>query len=207
MTRQPTLRAYVDAHKGERILVCGMGTSIDQFPLSFYENWPGPTIGVNEIVDLFTPDYHFANYVYYPHLENTILVKGLERPVSFEYTSPSMHIDVGKTGKLSKRGTVAMPAFTMAFQLGAAEIYLIGVDLNSGSDGRIYFKECSKKAPEWYQLADEKNPEQQATIRCFADAFKQYKARGVKVFNLSLVSRFAKMENIETIKDFDVANF
>ena len=119
---QPTLKAYVNAHQGEKFLVCGMGTSIDQFPVSFFENWKGVTIGVNEITDLFIPDYHFPNYATQPEFENSIVVRGADRPISFEYTSPSMHIDIHKTGKLSKRGTVAMPALTAAYQMGAGHM-------------------------------------------------------------------------------------
>ena len=63
--RQPTLRVWVDTHKGEKALVCGMGTSIDQYSVEFYENWPGFTIGVNEITDLFEPDNFFPNFNYF----------------------------------------------------------------------------------------------------------------------------------------------
>ena len=195
--RQPTLKAYVDAHHGEKFLVCGMGTSIDQFPVEFFENWDGVTIGVNEITDLFTPDYHFPNYAVYPSMENSIVARGVDRPISFEYTSPSAHIDIHKTGKLSKRGTVAMPAFTTAYQMGASEIYIIGVDFMSSENGEIYFKECSKKAPERYQLADRQDPELQATIRCFQDGITQYKTQGVKTISLSKHSILNELRDIE----------
>lgn len=189
MAKQPTVRARVDEHRGEDFLVCGMGTSLDQYPVEFYRSFPGVTVGVNEITDLFVPDYHFMNYKYHPEYENEIIVRGEERPISFEYTEPSAHIDIHKTGKLSKRGTVAIPALTLAYQLGAGRIFIIGVDFYPDDDGNIYFKDCSKRAPDYYQLADEKDPELQATLRCFADAFRQYRTQGVEVYNLSLNSR------------------
>ena len=162
-----------------------MGTSIDTFPREFFENWNGITIGVNEITDLFIPDYHIPNYAVYPAMENTIVKIMHTRAISFEYTNPSMKIDIHKTGKLSKRGTVAMPAFTAAYQMGASEIYLIGIDFMPSEDGRIYFKGCRKEAPEYYQLADRNDPELQATLRCFQDAFTQYSRQGVKIYKLS----------------------
>ena len=197
--RQPTLRAYVDIHQGEKFLVCGMGTSVDQFSVSFFENWKGITIGVNEITDLFTPDYHFPNYAVLPQYENSIVVRGVARPISFEYTSPSAHIDIHKTGKLSKRGTVAMPALTAAYQMGASEIYIVGVDFMPSPDGQIYFKGCSKEAPEYYQLADRDDPELQATLRCFQDAFIQYKTQGVKVYSLSHNSILNELRDIQRV--------
>lgn len=172
-----------------------MGTSIDQYPAEFYRNWPGITIGVSEITDLFQPCYHLPNVVVYPQHENHVIKKD-GAVISYEYMNPSDTVTAEKNGKLSKRGTCAAPAFCMAYHLGASEIYLIGVDLKAASDGRIYFDGCTKTPPAHYQLADGNDPEVQATIRCFSDAFDIYRAKGVGVYNLSLNTR---LSNIETV--------
>ncbi|MEE8573963.1 MAG: hypothetical protein V3T30_01005 [Thermodesulfobacteriota bacterium] len=184
INRQPTMKAYVDVHRGERFLVCGMGTSIDQYPVGFYENWPGITIGVNEITGLFKPDYHLN----INERNNSIKKKKYDHLISFKYMSPSSMVEIKKTGRLSMRGTGALPAFTAAYQMGASEIYLIGIDFKPGPDGRIYYRECPKKQPRYYQLSDGESPELQATLRAFDDAFKKYKDAGVKIYNLSMNS-------------------
>ena len=190
------LKDCLNMHEGEDFLVCGMGTSIDLYPKEFYENFPGVTVGVNEITDLFEPDYHLPNFEFYPEHERQVLAKDSEAYISFDYMSPSAAIEIERTGKLSKRGTVAMPAFTLAYQLGARRIFLIGIDFLPNADGQIYFKQCTKKAKSYYQLADSKDPELQATLRCFEDGIAQYWSQGVEVYNMSTNSRLQSAPGI-----------
>ena len=121
------LSDIINKHGGESFLVCGMGTSIDQYPRDFYEAWEGVTVGVNEITDLFTPDYLFNVNLLHDKDYNAFWDKG-GREIRYEYMSPSDTVDTEKKGKLSMRGSGILPAYTAAYQLGAADIFLIGVD-------------------------------------------------------------------------------
>jgi len=197
------LTDYIDIHEGEKFLVCGMGTSIDQYPKSFYEGWDGITIGVNEVTELFTPDYHFNVNVNHDKPYNAFW-DSLGRDIRYEYMTPSGKVDIDKTGRLSMRGTGALPAVTSAFQMGASEIYIIGVDLRCAPDGQVYYTGCSKEPKEYYQLADKDNPEVQATLRCFSDVFNAYRRLGVCVYNLSYNTRLEGIDTVRLSSDYEV---
>ena len=177
-----SLPALIDRHKGKRFLVCGTGPSIDQYHRSFYEKWPGITIGVNDILDLFTPDYylniHNDEWTLWCHM------KGREGGIRFAYHNPSTQIDLEKTGHLSIIGTVAFTAMTAAYQLGASEINLIGVDLKT-KDGQNHFSGCSSFYAAHGTHFIEKVDELRATIYSMEKAICQYQAHGVRVNNLS----------------------
>lgn len=188
----------VNKHKGKPFLICGTGPSIDQFPKSFYEEWEGITIGVNDIVELFTPNYHVDIHERPSIIRDNI--EGLD--LVFKYFSPSSQIDPEKSGLLSMVGTVALIALTAAYQLGASDIYLIGIDLKV-SPGRHHFKGCSSvyfdednpRKPEWINTPmrpDGKTghiiahkDQLRACIRGFERAIKLYWECGVKTINLS----------------------
>ncbi len=173
-----SLASVVDRHKGQKFLVCGTGPSIDQYSKSFYEGWDGITIGVNDILDLFTPRYHINI-----HRSPNIIRDTVENvDIVFRYHNPSTQIDPEKSGLLSMVGTVALPALTAAYQLGAREIYLIGVDCKIGP-GRVHFQGCSSVYDKGHFI--EKIDELRATIRSFERAIKLYQEQGIKVINLS----------------------
>ncbi len=176
-----SLASVVDRHKGLPFLVCGTGPSIDQFPKSFYEGWDGITIGVNDILDLFTPRYHINI-----HERPNIIRDNIEDvDLVFRYHNPSTQIDPDKSGLLSMVGTVALPALTAAYQLGAQEIYLIGIDCKVRPN-QHHFKGCSTLpiVPGGTHVI-EKIDELRATIRSFERAIKLYQEQGVKIVNLS----------------------
>ena len=170
----------VNNHKGERFLVCGTGPSIDQYPKSFYENFDGVTIGVNDILDLFTPDYHINIH----ERPNVIRCKNPDIDLIFTYRNPSTGIDIEKTGKLSMVGTVALTALTAAYQMGASEISLIGVDLIATED-KHHFTGCSSLFLIGGTHVIEAEDELKATVRGFDRAFDAYQEYGVKMINLS----------------------
>lgn len=172
------LSDMVDRHKGERFLVCGTGPSIDQYPADFYDNWPGVTVGVNDITDLFLPDYHIDI-----HAEPNVITDNInDEKIRFSYRNPSTGVDVEKTGLLSMVGTVAVTALTAAYQLGASEIHLIGVDLRTDGD-KHHFDGCTSF---WGKSHFVENiDELRATVRTFEKIFEAYRAEGVKVVNLS----------------------
>lgn len=168
------LAGITDCHPGERFLVCGTGSSVDSFPIEFYTRWPGVTIGVNRITDLFTPHYHIDI-----HERPSIIRSSLNgTDIRFSFTSPSEKIDEEKSGLLSIAGTVALTALTAAYQMGAGKIYLIGVDLQGA-----HFKGCASVVGKGHLLNHE--DELKATLRAFDTAAVVYGTRGVEVTNLS----------------------
>jgi len=177
------LKDIVDSHRGEAFLVCGTGASIDQFSKYFYESWPGITIGVNGITDLFTPDFHIDIHA------RPGVIKGRDFDIAFDFYSPSIRVDIRKSGLLSIAGSVALTAFTSAYQLGAGSIYLIGIDFQGD-----HFKACRSDPPDTRRPDNKlthfiKNEDElKRTIRAFKDAFKIYRAAGVKLFNYSQTS-------------------
>jgi hypothetical protein len=195
-TEALSFSSAVDKHRGKPFLVCGTGPSIDQFPKSFYEEWEGITIGVNDITELFIPNYHI-NIHKRPSIirDNT---EGLD--LVFKYFNPSSQIDPEKSGLLSMVGTVALIALTAAYQLGASDIYLIGVDCKV-SPSQHHFKGCSSvywdkdnpypmdaPRPDGFLMEShfiQKIDELRATIRGFERAIKLYWEHGVKTINLS----------------------
>lgn len=178
------LKNYIDRHKNQPFLVCGLGTSLDQYPVDFYQKWKGVTIGVNEIEDLFIPDYRL-NVNSYHDKDYYALLDKQGQEIRYEYTSPSDTVDIEKTGRLTMCGSGIVPAISAAYQMGAREIFIIGVDFKKNKEGRIYWSGCRKPEPDYYQLSDEKNPETQATLRCIRHMAKEYRNAGVEIYNLS----------------------
>ena len=196
-----SLSSVVDKHRGQKFLVCGTGPSIDQYPKSVYEGWEGITIGVNDILDIFVPRYHINI-----HERPSIIRDNVDDvDLVFRYYNPSTQIDPEKSGLLSMVGTVALTAMTAAYQLGASDIYLIGIDCKATPE-RHHFKGCSSEywtdehpvpqvqsyrgveIPE-NMLAKchfiQKEDELRATIRSFDRAIKLYREQGIKIINLS----------------------
>ena len=60
-------------------------------------------------------------------------------------------------------------------------------------------RDVGREDPEYYQLADKKDPELQATLRCFQDAFTQYTRQGVKIYNLSHNSLLNELKDIQIV--------
>jgi hypothetical protein len=206
------LQDLIGKHDGEKFLICGTGCSIDDFPIEFFEEWDGVTIGCNDILDRFIPDYYLNI-----HEEKNLLhdIKGMTQ-VNIQFRSPSIGVDAERTGLVSLRGTVATTMLTVAYQLGAAEIYIVGIDLKPGKD-RHHFKGCSSYYFDKNHIPDMTDPivaagmangetdcshimhpskecELAATINFFERAFETYRAQGVKLFNLS---RDSKLRGID----------
>jgi len=210
------LRDIINRHKGEKFLICGTGCSIDDFPVEFFTEWDGITIGCNDITDRFQPDY----YLNIHNDKNTLLYnRVLTTPataekINLQYRSPSVGVDVERSGLVSLRGTVATTMLTVAYNLGASEIHLVGIDLKTWGD-QHHMKGCKayffsddhppdmddqavvKGIKEGVQLEShiiQKECELAATVNFFERAFETYRARGVKFYNLS---RDSKLRGIE----------
>ena len=198
-----SLPFYQNRHRGEKFLVYGLGTSLDQFPPEFYAAFPGIVIGVNEVIypGLFYPDYLFNVNLFHDKDYNAFFdCEGNE--IVYSYATPPDKVCLIGEPYLPMVGTGAVPAIAAAYFMGASEIYLIGIDFNLGANGRIYHSACPKiKAtlvdPAKYKLTDKKEPEVQATLRCLSEMFLKYAEQGVRCFNLSQNSR---LENIEVVK-------
>lgn len=171
---------YIGKHEGKKFLVCGTGMSIDQYPVEFYNEWDGLTIGVNDIVEKFVPDYHIDIHER-PGVINCVG----DVDLIYKYRNPSTGIDAEKTGRLSMYGTVAVTAMTAAYQMGASEIYLIGIDLKA-TLGRHHFKGCTSIFEDGLKShVIQAEDELKATVRTFYRAYNAYREQGVKVINLS----------------------
>lgn len=176
------LSEIIDRHKGQPFLVCGTAPSIDQYPREWYLDWPGVVIGVNDILDLFTPDYWMNIH----EVQNTLFcnIRGREERIGFGFHNPSTQIASEKTGNLSIVGTIAVAAMTAAYQLGAAEIHLIGIDLKTRPD-QAHFNGCSSHYIKGGSHFLEHEDQVAATVRTFKRAYMAYGAKGVKIVNLS----------------------
>mgnify|MGYP001586029923 CR=1 FL=1 len=190
-----SLLFYQNKHKGEKFLVYGLGTSLDQFPPEFYAGFPGIVIGINEVIypGLFYPDYLFDINLFHDKDYNAFFDReGNE--ITYRYADPSNKVYLMGEPYLPLVGTGAVPAIAAAYFMGASEIYLIGIDFNRGANGRIYHSACSKTDPAKYKLADKNEPEVQAALHCLSEMFLKYSEQGVRCYNLSQNSR---LENIE----------
>lgn len=178
------IKDYINRHKGEPALVCGCGPSILQFDPCFYACWPGVTLGCNGIGVLFDPEYYFN----VEKLQNYFLDRdaGNER-VKFFFKEPIMsHLDTARTGRLSMYGSVALVAFSAAFQMGCDPIHMIGVDF-TGHGNRLYFYESPRRAEECpaYMRADRNS----LNVHALNRAISQAREAGTRVVNLSKISR------------------
>lgn len=177
---------FQNKHKGEKFLVYGLGTSLDQFSPGFYVNFPGIIIGINEVIypGLEFPDYLFNINLFHDKDYNAFFDReGNE--IVYRYAEPSNKVCLIGEPYLPMVGTGAVPAIAAAYFMGASEIYLIGIDFKPGADGQVYHSTCQKEAPAKYKLADKNEPEVQATLRCLASMFEEYSKQGVRCFNLS----------------------
>ena len=204
------LRDLIGKHEGKKFLICGTGCSIDDFPIEFFEEWDGVTIGCNDILERFIPDFYLNI-----HEEKNLLhdIKGMDQ-INIQFRSPSIGVDAERTGLVSLRGTVATTMLTVAYQLGAAEIYLVGIDLKLWGL-KHHMENCSaefvskdhpldmtvaaniigvREGKQFESHIIQKECELAATINFFERAFETYRAQGVKLFNLS---RDSKLRGIE----------
>lgn len=169
-------------HKGQKCLLCGAGSSLDLYPKSFYENWDGFTLGINRIKLLFQPDYWMALDLMHGVVEDCkeqewYQCKRVQRDVP----------ELGKRDGIIDPGTNRLTictALSVAYQLGASEIYLIGVDFCLGANGSEYHKErvavknTNRTAFDLEQFLGRKT-------KCLVNQIDAYEANGTKIYDLS----------------------
>lgn len=201
----------VDKHKGECALVCGTGTSLLQFPVEFYKEFKGFTVGVNTILGLFVPDYYLSIYA-----QNNVINCSLDKEqYEFHWSRPFPALDVKKRGMISLSNTTALSALTAAYQLGATKIYLIGIDYLTGKDNQVYYNggtvngkhveipdthEYAKgrvKRDESHYLPGINEKKRETDIEIFAKIASEMEREGVKVYNLSQNSALRGIEVVQ----------
>ena len=175
---------------GEAALVCANGPSLDLYPKEFYENWNGFTVGINRIKLLFTPDYFVALDVLHGYIEDC------KRQEWFKKENQESEDWGVRNGYVENGHGSTGVAISVAYQLGASSIYIIGLDGCPDADGNHYFKErrdiglktdaldCTcEKQDKWYD-------KQQQHIERQLDCYK------IPIYNLSPFSRYKTIPHI-----------
>lgn len=156
---------FQNKHKGKKFIIIANGPTIveckDEIEKFMKHTEDSVTIGVNYLHDTFVPDYHlfvnrkrFLKYARFVNSKSLLLVPSFfgRKIVQENYIGESSFFDIesvddanvlpieGTTQKVMHLN-VAISAMLIAFQMGASEIYVVGMDgYNSESDERmIYF--------------------------------------------------------------------
>ena len=189
---------YVDIHHDKDFLICGNGYSILQYEPEWYQNWDGITIGVNRILDYFTPDFYVNVEV--PERINWDMPEKVGCPwiasvasqqpradITFDWTPTRGTFFTNKDGKVSWGHGSPFISLSLAYQLGAKSISLIGVDFCHGPEGQPYFTDNEEHCAQWYLGID---PQMRAnSMRWWQNAVFVLNKLGVKVKNLSNISK------------------
>lgn len=138
-----SLEEFYKIHDGQKIIVCGCGTSLSDF-LPYHSDYI--TIGVNDVPRLFDPTYlvvtdHMTrfegkrkDYVMESKAKHLFTcVKGWRHPhlVFFELGSRALK-NLDSPNKVDHFLNSPYVAVNIAYKMGAKHIGLIGVDFTSG---------------------------------------------------------------------------
>lgn len=204
---------FLERKKGKhkKILVCGLGTSLELFDQSDKVC----TIGVNDIERIFTPEYLLlANTKVdfsperIPYIENSrakyILINHGNYPLThtFKFTNTLSHVvryglglhhgyDIEKEYSLDYSNLSTYIATIVAYQLGAKIIGTIGVDMT--------FDHIFGKTGQHNQSGEFKNIDLDYT-----NLAKALKNKGVWFYNLSPYSRLTNIPKISVKKFMDL---
>jgi hypothetical protein len=180
-----TLASFQNIHRGEKIVVCGCGGSLNDLvhPERFI------TIGVNDVGRLFQPNYLLvANYKHQyvddrfhyvatskaEYLFTHLWDLELPHPNIVRFRHGELNgTDFSNPNVLHYTNTSAYMALCLAVHMGASCIGLIGVDFTSDH----FFGNTGRSFPDLALLNEQ--------FQRLADALV---ARGVQVFNLSRTS-------------------
>jgi hypothetical protein len=189
------MRSFADfrgCHRGETVVVCGCGVSLQQL------RRPGPfvTIGVNDVGRLFTPDYLVVvnqprqfgreRYVHVEQSQAKAVFSQLDlahpRAVRFGLGRRG-GTDCTDTNSLHYTNNSPYVAINLARHMGAARIGLIGVDF----DDHHFFAPTGK-----HPLADQL----QKIDSEYAALWAACRADGVELVNLSPSSRLTSLPRV-----------
>jgi hypothetical protein len=197
------LKDFHGIHKGEKIVVCGCGTSLLEFEKYYHEFI---TIGVNDVSALFHPTYllvtdHAGRFIGNER-KNRVMqseakhlftcAKGWRHKslVHFELGSRTL-ANLDDPSKLDHYLNSPYTAVNLAYKLGAKHIGLIGVDFTDGH---------------FYNLKDGKHPLIKSNFlskinSAYHDLAFRLKERGTSLVNLSESSKVElKKISIEEFK-------
>jgi hypothetical protein len=195
-----TLSSFKNIHRGEKIVVCGCGESLNDFvnPENFI------TIGVNDVGRLFQPNYLLvANYKHQFHGDRFHYVEtsqaeflfthlwdtDLPHPNVVKFRHGTLNgTDFSNPDVLHYTNTSVYMALCLAVHMGASCIGLIGVDF---TDYPFYGE---PKRNKW----DSQLPTLEEQFRHLGNTLI---GRGTKVFNLSRTSRLTAFPKM-SLEDF-----
>lgn len=195
------LSNYIGAHKDQKVIVCGCGTSL---ALMKEHHQDILTIGVNDVPKLFTPTYMVVT----DHPQRFSLprrkivmeckpkafftcVKGWKNPKLVHFATGSRKLaHLGDPNKVDHYMNSPYVATGIAYKMGFTKIGLIGVDF---TDNHFY----AKDGP--HPLSRMKK------VRVVDEAYgilaRELKKRGVEFYNLSPESQLKNLPKI-TIEEF-----
>ena len=189
-------------HKGEKIIVCGCGTSLTGFK-DHHSKFV--TIGVNDVPALFNPTYLMVTD--HPNrfndkrkkIVNEADVSGLLTCVKGWRHPKIYHFDLGKkgTGNLDDPSKVdhflnsPYTAINVAYKMGASMIGMIGVDF---TDGHFYSPKDGKHSLARMGYLKDLNSG-------YSIINRELDKRGVPLYNLSSESQISTVPKI-TLEEF-----
>ena len=199
MQQREILRDYRDRHRGESIVVCGCGVSLNDLP----PDYAGVTIGVNDIGRRFDPTYlvvlnprsQFSGERF--RYVETSRAQALFSQLDLGIRHPRfVRLRLGQRGGAELGPGDALPytrnspyvALCLALYMGARRIGLIGVDFT-----KDHFFGATGTHPlsrELGQIDEE-----------YRRLYQACRDKGVEVFNLSPVSRLTSLPR-QSLREF-----
>lgn len=143
MSLVKSLSDFMGVHKGEKIIICGCGTSLPTI-LPYKDEFI--TIGVNDVPNLFNPTYLLIVdsstrfNLDRQRIINNAKVRGLFTCVK-GWTNPHLvHFDLGQKSLANIESSTTIDHFlnspyvavNLAYKMGAKHIGVIGVDFTNG---------------------------------------------------------------------------
>ena len=193
---------YAGMYEGKDFLVVGNSYSVTQYDREWYEKFPGVSIGVNRILDYFTPNFYVnvevpENVTWEQHKYplpcpwvTSESSKQHEATIVFKWAGTQGVFYTNRDGKVSCGHGTPFIAMSMAYQLGAKRIYLIGMDFKRGPEGQMYFdKKYEEHTQHWYAEGVGYDEEIRArSVQWWKDALVSLDSLGIEVINLSRYS-------------------
>lgn len=184
------LKDFMKIHDGEKIIVCGCGTSLEKLRNSYSDYI---TIGVNDVSAMFDPTYLLVTDHpgrFYGHRKDLVqnskakylftCTKGWRHPnlVHFELGSKELK-SLDSDTKIDHFLNSPYVAVSLAYKMGAKHIGLLGVDFTNGH---------------FYNINDGSHPLIKANyLRRLNSAYQtmvsELAKRGTALYNLSEISK------------------
>lgn len=195
------LSDFYQSHKGEKIVVCGCGTSLNDI-VEYKDDFI--TIGVNDVPKLFDPTYMVVtdHMNRFPLQRRKLVteskcrfmftcVKGWRRPniVMFELGSRKQ-LNLDAPNMVDHFMNSPFVAANIAYKMGAVNIGLIGVDF---TPHHFYVRDGSHTLSKMKRI--------KAVNEAYGILCTNMKKKGVNLYNLSVDSRIDAIPKI-TIEEF-----